>query len=322
MPNICRSRPSLRPWGAAWLAAALLSAAACSAAPADDGGDGRPKVLTTFTVMADMARNVAGDHLEVASVTRPGAEIHGYEPTPEDLVRAQDADLILDNGLGLEAWFSQFTDRIDAPTATLTEGVETIPIAAGEYEGRANPHAWMSPDNAAVYIANIRDALSELDPGHAEDYAANAEAYTAEVAEVGDYLETELNALPEGARALVTCEGAFSYLARDTGLREKYLWPVNADSQGTPRQIASAVEFVRDNEVPAVFCETTVNDKAQRQVAQESGARFAGDLYVDSLSEPDGPVPTYLDLLRHDARTIVEGLTGEEPEADPEEDAP
>ncbi|MDA2814291.1 metal ABC transporter substrate-binding protein [Nocardiopsis sp. RSe5-2] len=309
MPNIRGRSSSLRRWGAVSLTAALLGGTAC-AAPAD-GGDGRPKVLTTFTVIADMVRNVAGDHLQVESITRPGAEIHGYQPTPDDLVRAQDADLVLDNGLGLEGWFAQFTDRVDAPTATLTEGVETIPIAAGEYEGRANPHAWMSPDNAAVYIANIRDALTELDPEHADDYAANARAYTDRVAEVGDYLQTELKDLPEGSRALVTCEGAFSYLARDTGLEEKYLWAVNADSQGTPQQIASAVEFVRDNDVPAVFCETTVNDKAQRQVARESGARFAGELYVDSLSRPGGPVPTYLDLLGHDAQTIVEGLTGE-----------
>nr|WP_184396895.1 metal ABC transporter substrate-binding protein [Nocardiopsis composta] len=292
-------------------AGVLAGAAACSAAPAAED-DGRPKVVTTFTVIADMVRNVAGEHAQVESITRPGAEIHGYDPTPDDLVRAQDADLILDNGLGLEAWFAQFTDPLDAPTATLTDGVETIPIAAGEYQGRANPHAWMSTDEAQVYIANIRDALSEIDPGHAEDYASAAEDYAAQVAEVGEELRADLEALPEDRRALVTCEGAFSYLARDASLTEKYLWPVNSDAQGTPRQIASAVTFVKDKQVPAVFCETTVNDKAQKQVAAESGAHFAGSLYVDSLSKEDGPVPTYLDLLRHDAETIAAGLTGEE----------
>ncbi|WP_156184645.1 metal ABC transporter substrate-binding protein [Allosalinactinospora lopnorensis] len=293
-------------------ALAVLAAPACSGLPSSASEDGPPKALTTFTVLADMARNVAGDEIEVESLTRPGAEIHSYEPTPDDLVRGQDADLILDNGLGLEAWFAQFTERIDAPTATLSDGVETIPISSGDYEGQANPHAWMSPRNARIYTDNIRDALSDLDPANAETYEANAEEYKAEIAEIGEFLDTELGRLPRDQRALVTCEGAFSYLARDAELQESYLWPVNADSEGTPRQIASVVEFVEDNDVPTVFCESTVNDGAQRQVAKESGADMGGELYVDSLSEADGPVPSYLDLLRYDAETIVAGLTGEE----------
>ncbi|MBB6171771.1 manganese transport system substrate-binding protein [Nocardiopsis mwathae] len=293
-------------------AAALLSAAACSGLPPVASDDGRLKVLTTFTVIADMARNVAGDEVDVESITRVGAEIHTYEPTPDDLVRGQGADLILANGLGLEAWFEKFTDRIDAPTATLTEGVETMPITSGTYEGEANPHAWMSPDNAMIYVDNIRDALSDLDPDNAAAYSANAADYKDELAEISGFLDAELGELPENQRALVTCEGAFSYLARDVGLEEKYLWPVNADSQGTPQQIASVTAFVRDNEVPAVFCETTVNDGAQQRVADEAGARMGDKLYVDSLSEADGPVPTYVDLLRYDAEAIVAGLTGQE----------
>ncbi|MDA8370997.1 MAG: metal ABC transporter substrate-binding protein [Nocardiopsaceae bacterium] len=281
--------------------------------PTSASDDGRFTVLTTFTVLADMARNVAGDKAEVKSITRVGAEIHSYEPTPEDLMRGEGADLILDNGLGLEAWFTQFTDPIDAPTATLSAGVETIPITSGDYEGQANPHAWMSPDNAQIYVDNITAALSDLDPDNAAAYETNAEQYKQEIAEIGDDLTAELADLPDTRRALVTCEGAFSYLARDADLQEKYLWPVNAEAQGTPRQIASAVEFVKDNDVPTVFCETTVNDGAQRQVAKESGARMGDKLYVDSLSEADGPVPTYLDLLRYDAEAIIAGLTEEEP---------
>ncbi|MFJ9553448.1 metal ABC transporter substrate-binding protein [Nocardiopsis sp. NPDC101807] len=290
--------------------ALALPLTACSAEAGQTRDDTRPLVLTTFTVLADMVGNVAGDRVEVASLTRPGAEIHGYEPTPDDLVRGQDADLIMENGLGLEAWFQQFTERVEAPTALLSDGIETIPISSGEYEGEPNPHAWMSPDNALVYVDNIRDALTELDPGGEAAYAEAAEAYKAEISEVGDYLDTELAELPEDARALVTCEGAFSYLARDAGLSERYLWPVNAETEGTPQQIASVTGFVRDNGVPTVFCESTVNDGTQRSVARETGAQMGGTLYVDSLSEADGPVPTYLDLLRHDAETIVAGLRG------------
>ena len=293
--------------------ALALGACSTSSGQTRDGAErdsDRLLVLTTFTVIADMAENVAADRVDVASLTRPGAEIHGYEPTPDDLVRGQDADLILENGLGLEAWFQQFTDRVNAPTAVLTEGIDTIPVASGGYEGEPNPHAWMSPDNALVYVDNIRDALTELDPRGEAEFAEAAEAYKEEIAEVGAYLEAELAEVPEPALALVTCEGAFSYLARDAGLTEQYLWPVNAEREGTPQQIAAVSEFVRDNEVPTVFCESTVNDSAQRSVIRESDAVMGETLYVDSLSEPDGPVPTYLDLLRHDAEAIVAGLTG------------
>ncbi|WP_159945390.1 MULTISPECIES: metal ABC transporter substrate-binding protein [unclassified Nocardiopsis] len=289
-----------------------LTLGACSASAGQARDDERLLVLTTFTVLADMTRNVADGRVEVASLTRPGAEIHGYEPTPDDLVRGQEADLILENGLGLEAWFQQFTERVQAPTAVLSDGVETIPITSGEYEGAPNPHAWMSPDNAHVYVDNIRDALTELDPPGEAAYAEAAEAYKDRISEVGDYLRTELAEVPDSSRALVTCEGAFSYLARDSDLTEMYLWPVNAESQGTPQQTAAVTEFVRDNEVPAVFCESTVNDGAQRSVARETGARMGPTLYVDSLSEEDGPVPTYLDLLRHDAEAIVTGLKEED----------
>jgi manganese transport system substrate-binding protein len=301
-------------------AARLALAAICAAAllagcggtvPADD--DDRPRVLTTFTVLADMARNVAGAHLEVTSITKVGAEIHGYEPTPGDIARASEADLILDNGLNLEAWFAQFVESADVPHAVVSEGVEVIDIAGDAYAGRPNPHAWMSPVNAQIYVDNMVAAFSELDPAHADAYAANGEQYRAELQRIHDELVAQLSQLPDSQRALVTCEGAFSYLARDAGLTEAYIWPVNAEQQATPQQIAAAIEFVRDNDVPAVFCESTVSDKAMRQVVEATGAAFGGTLYVDSLSEEDGPVPTYLDLLRHDAETIIGALAGEAP---------
>lgn len=301
--------PNFRLAGLSILAvAAALAFAACGS---EEASSGKPKVLTTFTVVADMVRQVGGDRVEVHSITKPGAEVHGYEPTPSDLKRAAEADLVLENGLGLERWFEQFIDRADAKHVTLSEGIEPIPIAgASEYAGKPNPHAWMSVDNAAIYVENIRKALTELDPAGKATFKANAERYTAEIKEVGEAVEAELEGLPPERRALVTCEGAFSYLARDFGLTEQYLWPVNAEQEGTPQQIASVVEFVRSRDVPAVFCESTVSDKAQQQVARESGAKFGGVLYVDSLSEEGGPVPSYLALLKRDADTIVAGLTG------------
>lgn len=292
--------------------ALALSLTACSSPGADDAdADERPVVLTTFTVLADIAANVAGEHLQVESITKVGAEIHGYEPTPGDIRRAAGADLIIDNGMNLEAWFTQFVADLDVPHVVVSEGVEPLDISDGASTGLPNPHAWMSPVNAQIYVDNLVDAFSDLDPDNSGAYAANGAAYAAELQAVHDQLITELSAVPENQRALVTCEGAFSYLARDAGLTEKYIWAVNAEQQATPKQIASAIDFVRENDVPAVFCESTVSNAPMLQVVDATNAAFGGTLYVDSLSDPDGPVPTYLDLVRHDAAVIIDALTGQ-----------
>ena len=271
--------------------------------------EGKLKVVTTFTVLADMASNVAGDAAEVVSITKPGAEIHGYQPTPGDLIRAQDADLILWNGLNLELWFEQFLANLgDVPSVIISEGINPIPIASGAYKGLPNPHAWMGPDNALVYIDNIAAALGEHDPANAETYLDNAETYKQEIRETIEPLRERISRIPEDRRWLVTCEGAFSYLARDFGMHELYLWPMNADQVGTPQQVRSVIDGVREHDIPVVFCESTVNTAPAQQVARETGAHYGGVLYVDSLSEPDGPVPTYLEMLRVTSQTIADGL--------------
>jgi manganese transport system substrate-binding protein len=307
MPN---SGPRSHRRPALGLVLLLLFAAGCRSASADGNSDGRPVVVTTFTVLADMARNVAGEHLRVESITKAGAEIHGYQPSPGDIRRASDAHLILDNGLGLESWFAQFVEGIKVPHVTVSDGVAQIPIAGDAYAGRPNPHAWMSPLNAQIYVDHMVTAFAELDPSHAAEYTANGEKYTAALQQLQRELVAALGELPANERALVSCEGAFSYLARDAGLTEQYIWPVNAEQQATPQQITGTIEFVSANRVPAVFCESTVSDKPMLQVVAATGARYGGVLYVDSLSDSGGPVPTYLDLIRYDTQTIIAGLTG------------
>jgi manganese transport system substrate-binding protein len=278
----------------------------------DSGDTDKPQVLTTFTVLSDMAKNVAGDKADVDSITKPGAEIHGYEPTPQDMVRMQDADIVLDNGMNLEKWAEKlYTNVPDVPHRTLTDGIEPKNITEGPYKDKPNPHAWMSSTNALVYVDNIVKALSEIDQKDAAYYHQNGEAYKEKIKAVDETLKKGLSELSESNRYLVSCEGAFSYLIRDYGLKELYLWPINADAQGTPQQIQHVVDQVRENNVPAVFCESTVSDKAQRQVALETGARFGGVFYVDSLSASDGPTPTYLKLLQYNADTLIKGLKGE-----------
>lgn len=268
-------------------------------------------VATTFTVIADLAKNVAGDAADVVSITRPGSEIHNYQPTPRDLIRVRDADVVLWNGLGLERWFEKFISRVkNATDVVVSAGVEPLPIREGPYSDQPNPHAWMSPDDVSIYIRNIEQALSTADPDNAALYKANAEAYLEEIASVALSITERLNTVPEDKRWLATTEGAFSYLAREFGLQEIYLWPINADAQGTPQQVRSMIDAVRENDIPVVFSESTLSDKPAKQVARDTGAAYGGVLYVDSLSEPDGAVPTYLDLLRVTTETIVKGLTG------------
>ncbi|WP_091470513.1 metal ABC transporter substrate-binding protein [Paenarthrobacter nitroguajacolicus] len=314
MPNFpFRRAKEVRRFAAVLTAIALALGVSACGGNSSAGEDDKPVVLTTFTVLADIAKNVAGDKLRVESITKAGAEIHGYEPTPGDIRKAAQADLILDNGLNLEAWFSQFVEDLDVPHAVVSDGVDVMPIAEDSYQGKPNPHAWMSPKNVQIYASNMAKAFAKLDPSHASEFEANAEAYNAQLQTVQDEMVSKLSVLSEKQRALVTCEGAFSYLARDAGLKEVYIWAVNAEQQATPQQITRAIEFVRDNQVPAVFCESTVSDAPMQQVVGATDAKFGGTLYVDSLSEADGPVPTYLDLMRHDAKVITTALTGGTP---------
>lgn len=293
-----------------YLALAMASTALLALNASGAAAEGKFKAVTTFTVLADMAQNVAGDAADVVSITKPGAEIHGYEPTPQDIVRASKADLILWNGLNLELWFEQFLTNLgDIPSATLTDGIDPISIAAGSYEGQANPHAWMGLNNALIYVDNIAAAFAEHDPANADTYKANAEAYKTQIRDTIGPLRDRIAQVPEDKRWLVTCEGAFSYLARDFGMKELYLWPMNADQVGTPQQVRSVIDGVREHKIPVVFCESTVNTSPAKQVARETGAAYGGELYVDSLTEANGLVPTYLDLLRVTSQTVADGLT-------------
>lgn len=275
--------------------------------------DDRITVLSTFTVISDMVREVGGERVEAISLTKPGVEIHGYEPTPGDLVRASRADVIFDNGLNLEVWASKlYTSIPDLPHVTLSGGVDVIPISEGAYKDKPNPHAWMSPKQALTYVENIRRALVELSPDDEEYFSARASEYAKKIEELDGRLQTAINSIPKEQRYLVTCEGAFSYLAKDYGMKELYLWAINDESQGSPQQIAKVVDAVKEYEIPVVFCESTIEPRIQEEVVRASGAKLGGLLYVDSLSDFSGPAPTYLSLLEHTVSTIASGLTGRE----------
>lgn len=301
------------------LVATLAVVAACAAGagfgsesegrPAPDLDDDRLVVATTFTILADMVNQVGGERVRAESITTPGADVHHYEPTVDDLKRVEGADLVVSNGLGMDDWLLRFIDATDATHVVTSAGVDPMPIRSGNYTGQPNPHAWMSPVEGAQYIRTIAAALAEVDPEGAPLYTARADDYVALLDGMTDRARAALAAVPEEQRVLATCEGAFTYLARDLDLEELYLWPVNTESQGLPRQVTAMIDEVRERDIPALFCESTVSDAAMQQVAAETGSRLAGLLYVDSLSAPSGPVPTYLDLLDHDLEIITRELT-------------
>lgn len=296
-----------------WVRSAVLTVVAGVAALSLTGAvaiaQPRFKAVTTFTVIADMARNVAGEAAIVESITKPDAEIHNYQPTPGDILKTQDANLVLWNGLNLELWFEKFFRRLKGvPGVVVSDDVEPISIVEGPYKNKPNPHAWMSPSAALIYVDNIRDAFVKYDPDNAATYRANAEAYKQKITALIGPIKTRLSTIAPERRWLVSSEGAFSYLARDFDLKELYLWPINADQQGTPQQVRKVIDAVRANKIPVVFSESTVSPDPAKQVARETGAKYGGVLYVDSLSDADGKVPTYLDLLRVTVETIADGL--------------
>lgn len=309
-----KAQPSLISWTSikhitALCLSILLGACDGSGEPQNDA-EKKFKVVTTFTVIADMARNVAGDAAIVQSITKPGAEIHNYQPTPRDILKAQDADLVLWNGLNLELWFEKFLANLnDVPSVVLSEGVTPMSISDGPYTGKPNPHAWMSPSDALIYVDNIRKALVKHDPDNADTYNSNAKIYREKIEATVAPLREKLSKIEPSRRWLVTSEGAFSYLARDFDLKELYVWPINADQQGTPSQMRTVIDTIKQHNIPAIFSESTVSPKPAEVIAQQTPARYAGVLYVDSLSTKDGPVPTYLDLLRVTTETIVKGLS-------------
>ena len=265
-------------------------------------------ILASFTVLADIIENVAKDEFVVKSITKPGVEVHGYQPTPSDLIKASKAFVFIDNGFGFELWAEKFVSNLQIKRVTISNRLEPIFISEDFYKGKPNPHAWISPKRGMIYVDVIVDSLSELKPSGAESFKNNGQIYKNKIAKIDEDFSLFINNLEKNNRYLVTCEGAFSYLTNDYGLKEAYLWPVNAESQITPKRMARTISLVKNKNIPSVFCESTVSNESQMVVASETGAKFGGDLFVDSLSQDNKIANTYLKMLQHNLTLIKKGL--------------
>ena len=266
-------------------------------------------LLVSFTVLEDIVKNIVGDEFNVKSITKPGIEVHGYQTTPSDLIKGSRAEVFIDNGFGFELWAEKFVSNLKVKRITIANNLKPLFIGEDAYKGKPNPHAWISPKRGIIYVDTLSRALSELKPQSKTVFKKNAEIYKNKLLEIDEDFSLFLNTLKKNQKYLVSCEGAFTYLTNDYGLKEAYLWPVNAESQITPKRMAKVINLVKTNDIPAVFCESTVSSESQLAVARETGAKFGGNFFVDSLSEKNGPASSYIDLLNHNLNLIKQAYS-------------
>ena len=266
-------------------------------------------LLVSFTVLEDIVKNIVGDEFDVKSITKPGMEVHGYQTTPSDLIKGSRAEVFIDNGFGFELWAEKFVSNLKVKRITIANNLKPLFIGEDAYKGKPNPHAWISPKRGIIYVDTLSRALSELKPESKTVFKKNAEIYKNKLLEIDEDFSLFLNTLKKNQKYLVSCEGAFTYLTNDYGLKEAYLWPVNAESQITPKRMAKVISLVKTNDIPAVFCESTVSSESQLAVARETGAKFGGNFFVDSLSEKNGPASSYIDLLNHNLNLIKQAYS-------------
>ena len=285
-----------------------LALGSCKKISNKNKNENKEVILASFTVLADIISNVAKDDFIVRSITKPGVEVHGYQPTPSDLVNASNAFVFIDNGFGFELWAEKFVSNLKVKRITVAEDLDPIFISEDFYRGKPNPHAWISPKRGILYVDIIVYSLSELRPSRRTIFEENGKIYKDKLTKIDKEFSLFINNLNKDRRYLVSCEGAFSYLTNDYGLEEVYLWPVNAESQITPKRMARTISLVKEKNVPSVFCESTVSNESQMVVANETRANFGGNLFVDSLSDDSGPASSYIKMLEHNLDLIKKGL--------------
>ena len=271
----------------------------------------KPKVIASASMFADMAEVIGGNLIEVQVIVPIGGDPHIYEPTPADAQMVARADLVLRNGLTFEGWIDELVENsgFDGTISTITEGVEVI--SSEEYENSADPHAWMSARNGLIYIRNIRDALVTIAPEYTEEFNFNYQIYRQQLEELDQQIEEILAAIPRHKRILITSHDAFRYFGQRYGVRVEAVLGTSTDADVQTSDIRRLNRVLQESEVPAVFIESTINPKLLQVLAKDNQVVIGGSLYADSLGEKDSPGGTYLGMLEHNARTIVESLSRE-----------
>jgi zinc/manganese transport system substrate-binding protein len=291
-------------------ATALLAPLLIGSAQAAD----KIKVATSFSVLADMVRQVGGERVEVTSFVGPNGDAHVYEPTPGDTRTLAAAPILVVNGLGLEGWMSRLEESsgFKGTVVTATTGVKTRQMEEEEHGSTrkiTEPHAWQSLANGRIYVQNIREGLIAADPAGKDAYEANAKKFMAEIDAVEKLVKDSIAKLPPARRKIITTHDAFGYFGATYGM--EFIAPegVSTDSEASARDVAKIIRQIKAEKVPAVFLENVTDHRLLDQIARETGAKLGGTLYSDALSDAKGPAATYLDMFRHNIRTLAAALS-------------
>ena len=276
----------------------------------------KPAVVATASMIADMAKQLAGDKVDIKCIVPIGGDPHLHEPTPRDARLVSDADIILVNGLTFEGWLSELiaNSGTSARTVLVTEGV--TPIASTKYKNSTDPHAWMDATKGLQYIRNITNALIDLDPANKPFYEEQHERYQQQVKETDQYILNLVQTIPEEKRILITSHDAFQYYGQRYGIRLEAIMGISTDVDVQTSDIIRLNKVISESGVPAIFMESTINPKILKQIAEDNNIVIGGELYADSIGDEDSPAPTYLDMLRHNTEVIVKALTQENSQQD------
>lgn len=264
-------------------------------------------IVTSFSVLADIIEEVAGDRATVDYIVPIGEEPHEYEPVPSNFSTVSDADVFYVNGLSLEEWLEKIVSNVsETDIVELSNGVEPINLVG---EDEPDPHAWLSPKNTKMYVENLVEDLVERDPGGEEVYRAGGEAYIEQLNELDAWIEEEVSNIPEDHRVIIVSENAFKYYGESYGFRTEGIWEINSHEEGTPQQINRIIDILEDEGIPSVFLESTVPPSFMENVSSDAGVPIAGEVYTDAIGEEGSGAESYIEMIRHNTKTFVDGLS-------------
>ncbi|WP_100374739.1 metal ABC transporter solute-binding protein, Zn/Mn family [Bacillus sp. FJAT-45037] len=289
------------------LSTLLVVVAACGGDEGTTEDSGQLNILTSFSILADLTERVTGDLATVDYIVPLGEEPHEYEPVPSDFQKASDTSIFFVNGLGLEEWLVRLVDNAGGvEPVSVSNGIEeVIPVGNSDED---DPHAWLDVNNVIQYVENIRDELMTLDPDNSEQYEANAEAYINELTELDEWIQAEVAEIPADKKTIVVSENAYQYFGAAYGFETIGIWELNSSEEGTPGQISRVVDIIRDQGIPAVFVETTVDERYMQTVAENAEVEIAGSVYTDAVGTEGSGAETYIDMMKHNVNTFVDGL--------------
>ena len=298
------------------MAATAALAAVLFVAPAEAQDAPRTKIraVATISILGDFVRNVGGDRVDVTTLVGPNGDAHVYSPTPGDARKLAAADAVFVNGLGLEGWMPRLAaaSGSKALIVVVTRGIAPRRMADEDKPGRASidPHAWQSIANAKVYVANVRDGLTAVDPAGKAIYDANAAAYLGKLDALEAEVRSAIAAIPADRRKIITTHDAFGYFSDAYGMAFIAPQGVATETEPSAKDVAKIIAQIRAQKIPAVFLENISDPRLMQQIARETGAAIGGTLYSDALSPPSGPAATYVDMMRHNVHEFTKALIG------------